>query len=257
MIKIVFANQKGGVGKTTTTLVVASFLAKNYRVLAVDGDPQANFTFVACKGKNFDKTLDDVLAKRLSIKDTIVKADIADFDLIAGSLDLADADRRFTDFDSHMLLSKALSKVEGDYDYCIIDSPPSLGILSVNYFMCSDWVVVPINASAFSLQGLSQLNEIISKAKEYNKNLNYAGILITRVVKNARNTVLAKETLEAISKDLEINIFTSMIRQSVIVDKSQIEQENLISYALKNKNNIAKDYEAFLTELQNQICSNG
>lgn len=251
MKTLIFANQKGGVGKTTSCLATCIELSKKYKVLAIDGDPQCNFSFVA-KREQTQHTLEDVMQKKLSINEVIERVDVAPFDFISCSWSLADSDRRFTKAFDYVIFKKALETIKNNYDFCVIDSPPNLGILSVNYLTASDYVIVPVNASAFSVQGLSYLNEIVDGIKENaNPNIKILGILLTRINKRAKISEVSKEILTTIAKELKTKVFNTTIRQSVLVENSHIEKENILKYA--HNKGVAEDYISFVNELMERI----
>lgn len=252
MKTIVLANQKGGVGKTTTTFALSSELGKiGYKVLAIDGDPQGNLSYLATNKEN-TKTLEDVLEGKAEIKEAISISTAGCFDIIGGAWSLSDADRRFTGAFDYMLLRKALRGIKGDYDYCVIDSPPNLGILGVNYLTAADYVVVPVNPCAFSLQGLTCINDVITNIRENaNPDLKVAGILLSRVIKRAKIYEASKEITSELAKVFNTIVFDTTIRQSVNVGTSQLEKRSLLNYG-KYKG-VAGDYRDFTKELLNVI----
>lgn len=256
MKTIVIANQKGGVGKTTTTFALASELMKlRYKVLVIDGDPSGNLSYLAADKENL-KTLEDVLEKKTNIKDAITKSTIGGFDIISNTWKLSDADRRFTGVFDYTLVRDALFEVQGEYDYCIIDSPPNLGILSVNYLTAADYVVVPVNPCAFSLQGLTSINDVINSIKSnVNPKLKVAGILLTRVVKRARAYETSKDIAKELANVFNTIVFNTTIRQSVSVGRSQLERRELLNYG--KYEGVAGDYRVFTQELIDLIGKKG
>lgn len=257
MKTIVIANQKGGVGKTTTTFALASELVKlRYKVLAIDGDPSGNLSYLATDREDL-KTLEDVLEKKTDIRNAITKSTIGGFDIISNSWSLSDADRRFTGVFDYTLLDEALrGDIYNDYDYCIIDSPPNLGILSVNYLTAADYVVVPVNPCAFSLQGLTSINDVINSIKKnVNSRLKVAGILLTRVVKRARVYDTSREVATKLANVFNTIVFNTTIRQSVSVGRSQLERRELFNYG--KYEGVAGDYRAFTQELIDLIEKKG
>ncbi len=161
MITISVANQKGGVVKTTTAIALSSaFTRRGKKVLVVDTDPQDNLTAALGVSPDDVPGLLELMTSEASIKD--VRIQTYEGDLIPCSIIFADADRRLTQPYAFGILSPKLEPYQDEYELCIIDAPPSLGILSLNGFNASDYLIVPVNASAFSLQGLSSLFEIIS-----------------------------------------------------------------------------------------------
>lgn len=161
MTTIAIANQKGGVGKTTTAIALFTALARRgKRVLVIDTDPQGNLTAALGVCPDDVPGLLELMTSDMSIEKVRIRTYAGD--LIPCSILFADADRRLTQPYAFGILASKLEPYQDEYDFCIIDAHPSLGILSLNGFNASDYVIVPVNASAFSLQGLSSLFEIIS-----------------------------------------------------------------------------------------------
>ncbi len=241
------SNQKGGVGKTTTTCNLAAGLKKKgFRVLVIDLDPQGNLGFSIGAEVETSATIYDVLKGDVKTQFAIQKTDTAD--LISSSILLSGIELEFTNTGREFLLKEAIKPIQDFYDYILLDTPPALGILTINAFTASDYIVVPMLSDIFSLQGIAQLYETVERVKKYcNPNLTIAGILLTRY--NPR-TLLGREirgTVELIAKDLNIAIFESSIRSSVVASEAQSIQDNLIDYAPRSS--IAKDYLNFTEEL--------
>ena len=170
---ITLANQKGGVAKTTTSSALAAGLSNlGNKVLAIDLDPQSNFT-LSCGVDvlSFEKTIYDVFKGECDAASIVTETALG-WDLIPGGLNLAGADMEFTQLGREKMLVKALSKIRENYDYIIIDTPPTLGILTANSLIASDYLLVPMEADIYSIQGLSQLSGFIQNVYE-NGNRNY------------------------------------------------------------------------------------
>lgn len=248
MCKVIsVSNQKGGVGKTTTTgAVSAAFTKKGFRVLAVDLDPQGNLTFSVRGDSELSASIYDVLKGEVKPQHAIQHVDVCD--LIASNILLSSTELEFTDKGREFLLRDALMPLKPHYDYIFIDTPPNLGILTINAFTASDYIIVPVLSDIFSLQGLAQLHESVQHIKTYcNSNLAFAGILLTRF--NPR-TVLGKEilgTAEMIANSLNIPLFKTRIRSSVVVSEAQSAQLSILKYS--GSNPAAKDYMNFTEEL--------
>ncbi|MCI1982523.1 MAG: AAA family ATPase [Oscillospiraceae bacterium] len=248
MAKVIsFSNQKGGVGKTTTACAVASGLKKRgFRVLAIDLDPQGNLGFSVGADTETSATIYDVLKGEVKTQFAIQKTPAAD--IIISSILLSGIELEFTDKGREFLLKNALKPVQDRYDYIVLDTPPALGILTINAFTASDTIVVPMLSDIFSLQGISQLYETVGRVKKYcNPHISIAGILLTRF--NPR-TLLGREvrgTAELIARDLHIRVFDTTIRSSVVASEAQSVQKSLFDYAPHN--NIARDYSRFIDEL--------
>ncbi|MFV0498306.1 MAG: ParA family protein [Candidatus Fimivivens sp.] len=241
------SNQKGGVGKTTTTsAVAAAFNKKGFRVLAVDLDPQGNLTFSVKGDSELSASIYDVLKGVVKPQHAIQHVDSCD--LIASNILLSGTELDFTDKGREYLLRDVLEPLKFYYDYIFIDTPPNLGILTINAFTASDYIIVPVLSDIFSLQGLAQLHESVQHIKSYcNSNLQFAGILLNRF--NPR-TVLAKEilgTAQMVAKSLNIPLFDTKIRSSVAVSEAQSAQVSIFKYSRTNP--AAKDYLNFAEEL--------
>lgn len=248
MAKVIsISNQKGGVGKTTTTCSLAAGLKKKgFRVLAVDLDPQGNLGFSVGADTETSATIYDVLKGESRTQFAIQK--LSCMDVVISSILLSGIELEFTDTGREFLLKEALRPVEDLYDYILLDTPPALGILTINAFTASDTIIVPMLSDIFSLQGIAQLYETVERVKKYcNQNLSIGGILLTRF--NPR-TLLSREirgTAELIARDLNIRLFDTFIRTSVAASEAQSVQKSILDYAPEN--NIAQDYRAFIDEL--------
>ena len=237
-------NQKGGVGKSTTAEMLVSALSlKGFKVLAIDLDAQGNLSQSLAADLN-SPTILEVLTEEISAKEAIKKARA---DVISSNKALAGADAFIADTGKEYRLKEALEKIAKNYDFCIIDTPPALGILTINALTASDSVIIPAQADIYSLQGIENLEETIKAVKKYcNPNLKIEGILLTRY--NPR-TILSREVsemAEKLAEKLETKLFKAKIRDAVAVKEAQISQESLFKYAPKS--NVTKDYEGFINE---------
>ena len=245
-ITIAVINQKGGVGKSTTAAALATGLTrKGHSVLAVDMDAQGNLSF--CMGANTRG------ASVLGVMMGEIRADAAiqhtaQGDVIASSKALAGADAYITETGREYRLREALEGVQGAYEYIVIDTPPALGVLTVNALAACQRVIIPAQAEVLSLQGIEQLWDTIQPVKKYcNPALTVDGILLTRY--NAR-TVLSRdvrELMEQLAQRMDTKIFTTTIRASVSVMEAQAMQQSLYDYAPRSK--VAADYLALISEL--------
>jgi chromosome partitioning protein len=243
---IAFSNQKGGVTKTTSSVVFGFGLAKRKnRVLLIDLDPQGNLTdFVGATGKS-DKTIYDVLKKDIPISKAIVKMD--NFDVVTANRDLFSADLDFNSIGKEFRLKEALESVQDDYDYIIVDTGPALNILTVNAFTACDEIIIPTTASIFAINGIAVLFETISVIKKYtNPKLKIRGVLITKY--NPRTIISRelKELTETLSTQMRTQVFDSFIRFSVIVEEAQANQKDLLG--LNKDNPVINDYNKFIDE---------
>lgn len=244
---ICVANEKGGVGKTTTSAAVATVLRhKGHRVLAIDMDPQTNLTFSMGADMKTHATIYDVLKGEVKTQFAIQHTGITD--IIASSVLLSGLDLEFTGRGREFLLRQALTPIADLYDYVIIDSPPALGILTVNSFSAASCIVVPMLSDIFSLQGIAQFYETFERVRmNCNPELFVAGILLTRFNPRTLLSHEIRQTAELISKDLDIPVFRTFIRSSVALSEAQATQRDILKYAPRN--NAVNDYVQFVDEL--------
>jgi len=241
---ITVTNQKGGVGKTTTAQHLAIGLKKRgFKVLLIDFDQQGNLTYsLRCDSK---LTIYHVINSEVSAEEAIFKA--PDCDIIAGNILLSKAEKEFTDTGKEYLLKEALEPIKDKYDYIVIDTPPTLGILTVNALTCSDSVIIPAQADIFSLQGFGQLNNLINKVKQYtNSKLKIKGVLLTKYNDRTILSRQLKRKAEEISEKIEAKVFNATIREATSIREAQTNKTNVFDYDPKSK--VAKDYNAFIDE---------
>jgi chromosome partitioning protein len=242
---ITIANQKGGVGKTTTANALATgLILRGYKTLAIDTDPQGNLSYVM-QADDQQEGLYEVLKGIKNSSEATQHTQQGD--IIPSTLLLTGADMEFTDTGREYILKGILEPLEKNYDYIVIDSPPTLGILTINALTASNDIIIPMGADIFSLQGLSQLYNAISKVKKFcNPALNIAGLLITRY--NGR-TILSKDLREVIEqKAIKIGatVFNTIIREGISIKEAQTQQDSIFS---NNPNsNPAQDYKDFVNE---------
>lgn len=253
-MKIVsISNIKGGVGKTTTAAVLAVGLAeKGYRVLLIDSDPQTNLTMCFLQEQTDElPSLYDIYGDGESIDD--VKVPVRDnMDLVIGDFELCNADMQFTKAGRLKMLKKAIKSIDTEYDFIVIDTPPNLGILSLNAFIASNYVLVPMTVDSFSLKGVRLLKETLGDVKdETEKELPVAGILLTRYNSRTNVSKLLEKSLNSAATLLDTELFKSRIRQAVVLQESQIAKEDLFSYSPNAK--VAEDYKGFIDEFLERV----
>lgn len=245
---ITLSNQKGGVAKTTTCIALATGLYhRGYTVLCVDLDPQSNLSLgVSTDILSVKYTLHHVFRGAANIEDAINHMSLG-FDLVTGGLSLAGADMEFTATGREYLLKEALEIIQDRYDYVVIDTPPTLGILVTNALTASDGVIIPLTADMFALQGLSQLYKLIQRVKKYsNHNLKTEGLLITQYDKRINVSKALLNKINSIADEMGVKVFDTCIRNSVAVRECQLMGEDIFTEIPKA--NAAKDYKAFIDE---------
>ena len=225
---IAFANQKGGVAKTTTTLNLAvAFEEMGHRVLAVDLDPQGNLTM--SQGFNpdaLDRSMFDVLVHSFPIDEVIHQAEV---DIAVSSIDLAGAELALSSMiGRERALQKALQPVRGEYDYILIDTPPSLGLLTINALTASDGVIVPVQCEYLSLRGLVQLEGTLSMIREnLNPSVEIRGILATMF---DSRTLHAREAVEMLKENFGDLVFDTRIRKTVRYAEAPVQGSSVLKY---------------------------
>ena len=242
------SNIKGGVGKTTTAAVLAvGLVEKGYRVLVVDSDPQANLSICFMQEQSDEiSSLYHVYSGEGYIED--VKIRIKDrLDIVLGDFSLCNADMQFLKAGRLKMLQRAFKRLKTGYDFAVIDTPPNMGILSLNAFFVSDYVIVPAAVDSFSLKGIRLLKETIDDvSEEAEKELPVAGILLTKYNSRIKVSRLLEKSLNSAAKLLDTELFKSRIRQAVVVQESQIAKEDLFSYAPNAR--VLEDYKIFIDE---------
>ncbi len=225
---IAFANQKGGVAKTTTTLNLAAALGEEgHRVLCVDMDPQGNLTM--SQGINPDtltKSMFDVLVHGMSIREVTRRREV---DVACSSIDLAGAEIAMSMMiGRERSLQRALREVQEDYDFVCIDTPPSLGLLTVNALTAADKVIVPVQCEYLSMRGLLQLQNTLQMIREnLNPDVDIEGILPTLV---DSRTIHAKEALEILEENFGDRVFASRIRKTVRFAEAPVKGMSVLRY---------------------------
>ena len=266
---IAFSNQKGGVAKTTSSYAMAVGLSKRgYKVLVVDADPQENLSMSAGINlneidpdpedieqlteeqqeyfyENVPAKLFEVMAKKKDINKAIIPI-AENLDLIVGGIDLASADMTFSGLGRERLIKEAFAGIEKDYDFCVFDCSPALGVVLMNILTVADEVIIPLDTGAYSLQGLSRLYKFIDQIHDYtNDKLKVDGILVTKV----RNTANAKIWIGDIEEKAELlntKVYKSKIRLNVSVEEAQTMKMDLFEYA--GGSSAARDYDDFIDE---------
>jgi chromosome partitioning protein len=225
---IAFANQKGGVAKTTTTLNLAvAFAERGHRVLCIDMDPQGNLTMSqGIDPDTVEESMYDVLVHKLPIRQVIRKREI---DIACASIDLAGAEIAMSAMiGRERSLQKALQGIEGDYDFVCIDTPPSLGLLTINALTAAHKVIVPVQCEYLSMRGLIQLQNTLQMIREnLNPDVDIEGILPTLM---DTRTVHAKEAIEILEENFGDRVFASRIKKTIRFAEAPVKGMSVLKY---------------------------
>lgn len=251
MGKIISVNiQKGGCGKTTTTQAIASSLFElGNKCLVIDLDPQGNLSFSSgTEGAEF--TTYEFLKGERSFDEVVQKTE--EYDIISSNILLSGADQEFTKTGREYLLKDKLETIKEKYDYIILDTPPSLGILSVNSLTACNYVIIPTEPSFYALQGLGQLYNTIEGVKKYcNKDLKILGMLLVKFNNRAILNRQVREMIEETASEMGTKIFDTKIREGIVVREAQAMQKSLFKYAPTCKPYI--DYKEFTKEFLKEL----
>ena len=242
------ANQKGGVGKTTTTVNLAASLgALEKKVLLVDADPQANATSsLGLNNDDFEINIYQVFEHIGDIKKSIIKTNSPNLFIIPSHIDLVAVEIELVDKPNReMMLKNALNKVSDEFDYILIDCPPSLGLITLNALSASNSIIIPIQCEYFALEGLGKLlNTIKSIQKIHNNLLEIEGMLLTMYDSRLR---LSKQVVEEVKKHFYNMVFNTIISRNVRLGEAPSYGESIINYDASSKG--ANNYLKFAEEL--------
>ena len=259
---LTIANQKGGVGKTTLTMNLgAALAARGYRVLLVDSDPQANLTsyLAVTPGQEpFEntRTLDEIyLSKRpadRSMRAEAITRTQAGVDLIAGDKNLTGVDHYlFSKVDRERILSRFIDPLRSEYDYILIDTPPSLGLLTINALCTSDRVLIPVQPEFFSLEGIVKIREAIEDVRaRWNPKLQIGGVIANQVTPRRK---LTGEVVDALKSELGELFFGTLIHDSAGVAESAGHGKSVTSYDKASRG--SKDFESLADEFVKRLPS--
>lgn len=228
---IMMANQKGGVGKTTTSVNVATILAAtNHKTLLIDFDPQGNATSGVGGDKNRDGSYEWLVGDS---NNPVQKTFIPNLDLIAASMDLAGGEIEILNFvDREKILKNLLNKIKNNYEYILIDCPPSLGILTLNAFCASTHIIMPLQCEYYALEGISHIYKTLERVKQsLNPNIEFLGILLTMFDKRSS---LNQQIANDIRYHFQEKVFNAVIPRNIKVAEAPSHGKPIILYDVKS-----------------------
>ena len=240
------ANQKGGVGKTTTTINLSTFLAKKgKKVLLVDADPQGNATSGLGAEKDVEYSTYDVLVGETSMRDVIEKTIIKNLLICPSNINLAGAEVELVPMMSReQRLKEKIEEIKDIFDYILIDCPPSLGLITLNAFTASDSVLIPVQCEYYALEGLGQLINTVNLVKKHlNKQLQIEGALLTMY---DIRTNLSNQVVKEVKKYFENRVYKTVIPRNVRLSEAPSYGMPITEYDPRSKG--AKSYEKFTKE---------
>jgi len=248
MRKIAFTNQKGGVGKTTTTINTGAGLSKiGYKVLLVDMDPQANLTYsLKIHSSKMKRNIYHVLKGELPVSEVVMPH--SDFDLLPASIELSAAEMELVNEPAReQILRSALKEVENDYDFILLDCPPNLGLLTLNAFTASDELVIVLQSEYLALHGLSKLMDLIKIVqKRLNPDLKVEGIVCTLFDKRKN---LNREVVGHIREHFGSKVFKTLIRDNIALAEAPSHHKTIFEYDSDSYG--AQDYMNLAKEIRN------
>ncbi len=249
---ISLSNQKGGVGKTTTTVNLGSFLAEmGQRVLIIDIDPQGNAGFgVGVNAEEIETTIYEVLIGEIPIHEGIFKTDVENLELIPSNIHLSGAQVDLMDKDGkEFILKNAIEEIRPDYDFILIDCPPSLGVLTLNSLVAADSVLIPLQCEYYALEGLSQLLRIIAMVQEkLNTKLAIEGVVLTMY---DPRTKLSQQIVADVREFFPNKVFDTVINRNVRLSEAPSFGQPIGEYDRSSAGSIA------YSSLAKEVLENG
>ena len=253
---LAITNQKGGVGKTTTAINLAAAIARRkYRTLLIDLDPQANSSLAFFDVAELPNSMFDVLSdQRLDIRQVIHTSTFPNLSLAPARLSLAKLEQQLVgQFDAPFKLKDALLGIQKDYDFIVLDTPPALGILTVNALVAATHLLIPVQASYFAIEGTDDLLETYSRIRARpNPNLKIAGVLITLF---DRRTNIAKDAVEQIRSVFGAALFKTRISRNVRLEESPAYRQTIFTFAPDSPG--ATEYRKLAEEVITRVQADG